>query len=243
MTAVKAFQTVLAHVEQGILDGSLQVGSLLPAERDLAAQLGVSRTAVREAIRALEAQGLVTASVGAGGAGGTRIAGDHGSALAQMLRLHVALGQVPVPDAIEVRVVIERESARRVARRPVTGRGDTEELAHLLGALERMRDDQLDLAGFNELDTAFHGAIAEQAGNKLAADLTIAMRESISRPIRTAARRGTEWQAYRTEVLAQHLAIVEAITARDAEAAADCAEEHIRWRWGTVLDLRPHGTD
>lgn len=228
---MKAFERVLQHVEQGILDGSLRVGSLLPAERDLAVQLGVSRTAVREAIRALEAQGLLTCSVGAGAAGGTRIASEHGQALSTLLRLHVALGQVPVQDAVDLRVLLERTSASRLAR---DGQGCPADLG---GALDRMRDTGLDLTGFNELDTAFHATIADLAGNRLVADLTVAMRESIARAIRSAARRATDWEDYRAEVLAQHAGIVEAITAGDADLAADRAEDHIRWHWAGVLDL------
>lgn len=73
---MKAFEVVLAHVEDRILEGHLRVGSVLPAERNLAVELGVSRTAVREAMRTLQAQGIIESSVGAGGSGGTRNA-DH----------------------------------------------------------------------------------------------------------------------------------------------------------------------
>lgn len=55
----RAYELVVERVEEQILTGALRVGDRLPAERDLAARLGVSRAAVREAIRTLEAQGVV----------------------------------------------------------------------------------------------------------------------------------------------------------------------------------------
>ena len=71
MTTLKAYEIVLRWVEERILGGVLEVGDTLPAERELARVLDVSRAAVREAVRTLEAQGVVRSSVGAGGTGGT----------------------------------------------------------------------------------------------------------------------------------------------------------------------------
>lgn len=107
---MKAYEVVLRHVEEAILAGQLSVGDLLPPERELAQQLGVSRSATREAIRALEAQGVLTSSVGAGPGSGTRVTDQQSKALTKLLRLQVALANFPVGDVVELRVALERVS-------------------------------------------------------------------------------------------------------------------------------------
>ncbi|MEA5055479.1 MAG: winged helix-turn-helix domain-containing protein, partial [Propionicimonas sp.] len=75
---MKAYEAVRKHLEDQILAGELTVGSLLPAERELATEFGVSRAAVREALRMMAAQGLITSQVGAGPNSGTRITAQNG---------------------------------------------------------------------------------------------------------------------------------------------------------------------
>ncbi len=78
---MKAYEAVRKHLEDQILAGELTVGSLLPDERELATEFGVSRAAVREALRMMAAQGLITSKVGAGPNSGTRITAQKGPAL------------------------------------------------------------------------------------------------------------------------------------------------------------------
>lgn len=227
---VKAYERVLEHVEAGILDGRYREGSLLPAERDLAARLEVSRTAVREALRTLQAQGIIESSVGAGDAGGTRIAGRHSPALATLLRLHVALGRFPRTDVVDLRVLIEREAVGVLARR-----ADPADAATLASLVERHRDPRLDLRAFNELDTRFHTTVASLAGNRLVTDLVAAVRESIARDVRDAASHDIDWSDFRSAVLEQHAGIVAAVAAGDPALAQQRVDEHIRTRWSDLL--------
>ena len=227
---MKAYERVIEHVEEGILDGRYRVGSLLPAERDLATRLEVSRTAVREALRTLQAQGIIESSVGAGDAGGTRIAGRHSPALATLLRLHVALGRFPRTDVVGLRVLIERDAVGVLARR-----ADPTDAHMLQAVVERHRDPGLDLRAFNEIDTEFHTTVAALAGNQLVTDLVAAVRESIARDVRDAASQQVEWSGFRAAVLEQHAAIVAAIAGGDVEGAQQRIGEHIRWRWSELL--------
>lgn len=57
---MKAYELALDHIEEGILSGRYEVGSILPPERELATQLGIGRSSVREAIRALESRASST---------------------------------------------------------------------------------------------------------------------------------------------------------------------------------------
>lgn len=228
----KAWEQVVDWVEQRILSGELVVGSHLPAERDLAVQVGVSRPAVREAVRTLQASGVVRSTVGAHGAGGTTIAGLPHQPLTRLLRLHVALANFPSADVTEVRVVLERLSCRLASVD-----ASPEGITGMRELLERMDDDDLPLETFNDLDTELHVAIARTAGNRLATDMTVAIRESMRMPILSALGVLQDWRAMRLMLRTQHRAIVEAISAHDGDRAADLVEEHIRAAYDRMTSL------
>ncbi|HWC21240.1 MAG TPA: FCD domain-containing protein [Flexivirga sp.] len=230
----KAWELVVAWVEDRILSGEYVVGSHLPAERDLAQRVGVSRPAVREAVRTLEASGVVRSAVGAGAAGGTRITGVPHTALTRLLRLHVALASFPTTDVTEVRVALERLSTRLASRR--ASAGDVAQMQQLLVAMD---DDELTMAEFNDYDTGLHVAIAEAAGNRLASDLTIAIRESMRLPILSGLAALDSWTDTREILRAQHHAVVAAISAQDAEHAVTLMEEHIRTAYDRMTSLHP----
>ncbi len=233
---VKAHEVVQQYIEERILSGELIVGSLLPAERNLATQLGVSRSAVREALRTLAAQGLITSSVGAGPEGGTRITGQHGVALGKLLKMHVALAEFPIDDVVEVRVTLERSSVGLLSRT-----AKPEDLTTLADLLVSMEAEHMELDEFNPLDTAFHIAIAQLAGNQLMAVLTSAVRQSLAAPIKLASQQMVDWQAFRRDLLRQHRGVFEAIAVGEGERAADLMEEHIRTAYAIlpIADTRP----
>lgn len=220
---MKAYQVVLAEIESKIFDGTLKVGSALPAERDLAEQLGVSRTAVREALMTLQAQGIIEARVGSGPHSGTFITDHPSQALGKLLQMHVELGQFPITDVVEARVMLERRSAKLAAR--YAGKSALAELAELL---EKMETPQMELDEFNKLDTKYHVAIATSSNNQLITSLTTAIRQSLTRPIRIASEQMPDWQLFRLELIKQHQMIFEAISARNEQLAADLVDKHIR---------------
>lgn len=225
----QAFEVVLGWVDEQILEGRLTVGDRLPAERELAASLDVSRAAVREAVRTLQAQGVVRSSVGAGAAGGTVITSVPSRALSRLLRLHVALATLPLPDVIEVRVTLERLSVRLAS-----SHATEEDLADLRRLLEEMDDPEIDRVDFNECDTAFHVALATAAGNRLATDLTAAIRESMRLPILDRFRELASWDEVVPRLRRDHEAIYAAVARGDAEEAARLTEAHIRSAWQAI---------
>lgn len=220
----RAYEVVVDHVEEQILAGSLKVGDRLPGERDLATGLEVSRAAVREAIRTLEAQGVVRSGVGSGPDAGTVVSALPSAALTRLLRLHVALANFPIPDVVEARVMLERYSISLAA-----AHAGPERLADLRTALEAMDDPALDRVAFNDLDTAFHIAIAEAAGNRLVADMTTAIRDAVRRTVLESFELlGDRWPQIATRLRAEHHAIHDVVAAGDGESAARLVEEHIR---------------
>lgn len=220
----RSYELVVDQIEEQILAGTLHVGDRLPGERDLAQHLQVSRAAVREAIRTLEAQGVVRSGVGSGKDAGTIVSAMPSEALTRLLRLHVALANFPIPDVVDARVMLERSSATLAA-----GNADEADLATMRSALEGMDRPGVDRETFNDLDTDFHVAIAEAGGNRLVADMTIALRDSMRRPILHALEAlGPDWERVADQLRADHHAIYEAIEAGEGDLAADRVDEHIR---------------
>lgn len=228
-TGLRAYQVVLRWVDEQVLGGHLAVGDTLPAERELARMLTVSRSAVREAVRTLEAQGVVRSTVGAGGAGGTTITAVPSGALGRLLRLHVALGNFPGQDVLEVRISLERLSARLAASSAAE-----EDLGAMRRLLDTMNDPAIDRVRFNDCDTAFHVALGAAAGNQLARDFTGAIRESLRLPILDRFRAVGDWDEVADSLRADHEAIFAAVAAGDGETAAARTEEHIRSAWRLI---------
>lgn len=224
VTRSRSHELVLDQIEEQILAGTLRVGDRLPGERDLAGHLQVSRSAVREAIRGLEAQGVVRSGVGSGKDAGTIVSAMPSEALTRLLRLHVALSNFPLPDVVDARVMLERSSAALAA-----DHAGEDDLDTMRAALDGMDSSGIGAERFNDLDTAFHVAIAEASGNRLVADMTIALRDSMRRPILHALEAlGPDWEGVADQLRKDHRAIFAAIEAGDGALAADRVDQHIR---------------
>jgi GntR family transcriptional regulator, transcriptional repressor for pyruvate dehydrogenase complex len=228
VSRVRTYELVLDRIEAQIVSGALTAGERLPPERELAAMLGVSRPAVREALRILEAQGAIRSQVGKGPDSGTTIDRMPSDALARLMRLHVALGSFPLEDVVETRVVLERASVILACRnaRP-------EDLASMRADLLAMDAPDIDRETFNQVDTNFHVALADAGGNRLMSDVTRAIRESVRMPILAGFSAMPEtgaqgWRQVRDGLRADHHAIFEAVEAGQGEQAADRMEAHIR---------------
>lgn len=237
VTTPRAFEVALTHIEGLILEGQISVGDKLPAERDLASQLNISRPAVREAIRTLEAQGVIASRVGSGARSGTHVINERSQALARLLRLQVALAQFPLNEVMTTRIVLERSSCQLAAQQ-----ADDQGLATLADITDAM-DDQHDHEHFNQLDTEFHVTIARLGGNRLMGDLASAIRESLRLPILAAERQMAEWPRLREHFQTGHRAIQQALCERDGDLAADAMEEHIRSAYSLLPIKLPSSTE
>lgn len=228
----RAHELVISRIEEQILSGALVVGDALPPERDLALRLEVSRAAVREAIRTLEGYGVVRSAVGTGKNAGTFIAAMPSRALTRLLRLHVALANFPMDDVVDARVMLERSSAQLAASH--TAQADRDRMHEILDAMDA---PDIGRAAFNDLDTDFHVAIAEAGGNRLVADMTIAIRDSMRIPILHGLEQLPDWTALADELRREHRAILSALEAGDAERASELVEEHIRTSYARMPAL------
>lgn len=216
------YELVLRRIEEQLINRSLKPGDRLPPEREFAAMLGASRSAVREALRVLQAQGVVRSAVGSGADSGTTVMAAPSGALTRLLRVHLAVASFPLADVAEARVMLERFSAVGAAK--VISPADLERISAPLAAMDV---PDIDRARFSELDTEFHVAIAETGGNQLIADLTVAVRESIRTDILGTLQAATDWPDIRAGLRADHHAIYQALAAKDGPRAADLLEAHI----------------
>lgn len=220
---VRTHEHVLAQIEQKILDGSLRAGEKLPSERDLVTALGVSRASVREALRALEAMGIIESHTGSGRAAGSVVTGQSTAALTNLLRLHLALTQTSLSDLVETRIQLERSAARGAAssRTPA-------DLAQLGDLVEAMRSREIEYQQFNALDTEFHVSIAKISGNALAADLMQALRGAVESKMTAVFAGLPKWRKVADSLNDEHEQILRAIERSDGEAASELVSDHIR---------------
>ena len=98
----RTHEQVINEIENRLATGDLRVGDRLPPERQFAELLGVSRVAVREALRILEAVGVLQATVGSGPTSGSVIVGDAGTGIALVLRLHLPAASFGADDLAAV---------------------------------------------------------------------------------------------------------------------------------------------
>ncbi|MGC1902984.1 MAG: FadR/GntR family transcriptional regulator [Candidatus Acidiferrum sp.] len=212
----RLYEQIVEQIENSITKGDLKKGEQLPAERELAQQFGVSRTAVREAVKTLREKGLVEAFAGRGTfvINGTARSMRH--TLDRMIRSGSHEGAVHL---VEVREILEPEIAALAARR-----ADEDALSAMRESIAVMDAARLNPEGFIEGDLDFHLALAEGAGNPLIPSLI----DSIVGLLREQRMRtyyvdgGPERGQY------HHKRILEAIEHRDSNAAREAMCAHLR---------------
>lgn len=222
MRRFRTHEQVLQQVEEQILKGRLRPGDRLPPERQLAETLGVSRSAVREALRVLESMGVISASTGSGPSSGSIIVGEGTPALGTLLRIHLALSSYSQSELMEVRVQLERWAAKEAATR-----AEGEPLDELHDLVARMRKSVDAPDRFNELDTAFHVGVATISGNALLATLMQALRDAVQREMVHVFATLEDSRAVMESLCEEHQAILDAIVASDADRAARLVQQHI----------------
>ncbi len=205
-------QKVARQITEAIAKGELKVGDRLPTERDLALQLGVSRTAIRDAVKSLAGQGLLEVTHGSG----IYVASHahYTDRLAELLNIR----QGSLAELFEIRKLIEVEAAGWAALR-----GSPEQLTHLERIAANANTSLDDPAALAQFDLDFHIGVAEAAQNGILLRIMLNLldllaegrQESLRIPGRPARSAG------------EHSAIVAAILQRDANAARHQMWQHL----------------
>ena len=194
--------------------GALRPGDKLPAERELAKQLGVGRTTVREALKLLTLSGVFDARRG----DGTYVRREFTSFLSQQFRWPVLLSAQEVDEVFEVREALEVKAARLAAERA------TPEEIDRIGVCRRLLQiEGRDLERETDLDLQFHHAIAEASHNDLLARLMHSLHDVLRQYIALAGQLTDRLGTTATE----HLAIYDAIAVNDPDAAERAMAEHL----------------
>jgi GntR family transcriptional repressor for pyruvate dehydrogenase complex len=211
----RLYEQIVEQIEQSILKGALKPGDQLPAERELAQQFGVSRTAVREAVKALREKGLVEAYTGRG----TFVRDGTSQAVRQSFDLMVKIGQQEGTVYLaQLRQMLEPEIAALAATRI-----EPQLLSTMHDAVAVMDRSLRDPDAYVEADLDFHLALAEAAGNPLILSLI----DSIVGLLREQRRGifyvdgGPERGQY------HHKRILEAIEKRDSRASREAMLAHL----------------
>lgn len=225
----RAWRLVLEHIERDLLDGRLGPGDRLASERDLATELGVGRSSVREAFRVLEVMGLIRTATGSGPQSGAIVIATPTGGMSALLRLQVAAQGFPLADVVQTRLVLEDAVVGAMA---ASSERDTS-VAH--GLLEAMDADHLSPAEFLALDAQLHLSLAEGSGNTVIAAMMGGLRSSIESYVQGGVDAIVDWDAMATRLRREHRALVEAIDAGDADDARAIVHAHITDYYTQIL--------
>ena len=230
--APRVTEEAIDKIRERIVSGSWGPGDRLPKETELAAELGLSRNSLREAVRALSQLRVLEVRQG----DGTYVSSLEPDLLLESTGFisHLLLGQTEI-ELYEVRRILEASAATLAA-----GRIDAAEKDDLARILERMRQAQT-VEELVEADVAFHAVIAKAAGNAVLASLLASLS---TRTMRVRLWHGRAVDDALDETREEHRRIFEAISAGDPELARAAATAHIasgeRWlRAQLAEDGRP----
>jgi GntR family transcriptional regulator, transcriptional repressor for pyruvate dehydrogenase complex len=211
----RLYEQIVQQIEESIVKGNLKPGDQLPAERELAQRFGVSRTAVREAVKALREKGLVEAYSGRG----TFITDGTTQAVRQSLDLMVKIGQPEGSTQLaEVRAILEPEIAALAAARI-----QEPELVTMREAVATMDKAGQDPDAYIEADLDFHLALAEAADNPL----ILSLLDSIVGLLREQRLRIFRVPGGPERGQIHHKKILEAVERRDPEKAREAMRAHL----------------
>jgi GntR family transcriptional regulator, transcriptional repressor for pyruvate dehydrogenase complex len=234
-TPAKVLRTreqVELQLREAIFSGAFGHGDKLPSETELSEQFAVSRTTVREALRALASEGLIRKVPGAGGGSFVETVDNEslGSWLTDSMKNILRLGSISHDEIAQTRRMLELPAASAAA-----GERSEEDLEALRAVIEREKQVTVEDPIVSDLDVAFHTAVAEASGNRVLSAFVTALHR-VTHPvtyIHLSPENG------RTTVR-QHVAILEAIGEQDPTRARAEMETHLDYV--ESLGRAPNGT-
>lgn len=212
-------------MREAIVAGELSVGTELPTEKELTEQFQVSRSTVREALRIIQSQGLLSGGDTVSTAR-PRVSADQTSASASVgLENALRMRQVPLKDLIELRLLLEGFGLCH-------GPKDAPSLEQARDALSIMGSPDIDVTAFHQQDVRFHVCLAATGGNRAVSLVMSVLREAIAGPLRGALEALADPAPVLRQLTDEHAEILTAVEADDPERAAALVRDHI---WGFYL--------
>jgi GntR family transcriptional repressor for pyruvate dehydrogenase complex len=220
--SARIYGEIVRQVKQLIAEGKLKSGDRLPPERDLAEKFVVSRTSVREALRALESRGLIEIRAG----DGAFVRDISVETLIEPLALVILPHREAVGELFEARRLLEPAIATLAARRATPG-----EIAEMERILEAQAKEVAEGRTGVAQDAAFHAALASSAHNRAISRIVNALMDLLTQSreesLQTPGRPARSHQ--------DHLRILEAIRRRDEMAAHRAVLDHLIAVEGLVM--------
>lgn len=211
----RLYEQVAARIQELILSAGWPAGSKMPSERELGEQFGVSRTVIREALKALSERGLVNVSPGRG----IFVVGPSTDALADSMRLLIQRHAVSHGNLVEARRLLEIQIAGLAAQR-----SQPTQVEKMRVAIQEMDSHIDEQERFIVADQAFHFALAEATQNTLLPLLVDSFAETLAEtrrmifPIEGTRSRGQDY----------HRRLLNAVVQRDATQARKIMDEHLK---------------
>jgi DNA-binding FadR family transcriptional regulator len=221
----KAAELVAKQIRNAIIRGELSDGDTLPAESRLIEEFGVSRPTIREAVRILESEGLVTVVRGA--RGGARVSSPNFEMIRRAAGIALQANHVTIGDLYEMRTLIEPPAARLVAER------NSEVAVPILRRLlEEQKQHVNDRPTFAILVAEFHRQMIELSGNKTLNIFSQALRALVDGHLALATVKQTDWdqrslQRQRNYGLKSCGKLVDLIEAKEGEEAEAHWKRHM----------------
>jgi DNA-binding FadR family transcriptional regulator len=211
---------VADRLQELIVNQQFRVGERLPAERTLAARLGVSRAVIREALKLLQERGLVSVQSGSG----VFVTAMDSSVLARSVGLFVRRGRVSIAEIYEIRWLLEVENVRFA-----TLRATDADVTALESCLERSAALVREPSTFTTLDIEFHMLLARASQNAVMPLLL----ETITGALEEQCQITETLPGAQANALIHHRRIFAAVKARNVEAAHLAMSDHLRnsWEW------------
>ncbi len=207
---------IVAQVRDLLFQKELHPGDFLGTEKHLAARFGVSRIVARDALRTLEAQGIVDIKVGAGG--GARVARGNARLFAEALAVQLDLAGVTVGEIMDAQRAIECLAAELAAVNATAE--DHARLRELNTAAERQLDN---VAAYTRLGREFHLGVAEASHNRVLVVQLISL-QHVSWP----AQNPTLTPEVAKRILAVHQELASLIEMRDPAGARRLMDDHVK---------------
>ena len=206
---------IVAEVRDRLFERRLRAGDFLGTEKELAARHGVSRIVARDALRTLEAMGVVEISRGAGG--GARITHGNPQLFAEALAVQLELAQIDVEEILTAQAAVEGMAAELAAQRATSA--DLAALKNLVAEAEGLLDD---LDAFTRSSLRFHLAVAEASHNRVLHTQLVSL-QHVSWP----KRNRTLNKALARRIVEAHRSLAGLIERRQSGEARKLMEAHV----------------
>ncbi|TYB65366.1 FadR family transcriptional regulator [Nonomuraea sp. PA05] len=212
--AVRAYERVVEQVEEAIESGALAPGGRLPSERELMVQFSVSRSTVREALRVLQARGLVRSRPG--DPNGAEVLPFSPAALHKSMTTLARVAELSLGELVQFRMVLDGSAVLLAAR--LRSEGQLTEMDAAVAAMRAAVGQ--DEEAFGAADVAFHDAVARACGNKLIQVCTDVVRSIVVKLIAERIAAAPDREELMRRSIRHHEEVIAAVRAGDGPLAA-----------------------